>query len=65
MAAARAKVLEYARDEYANKREALPLVRRDSRLGWEPSMDYIGGEDQILWNLRNMERLYGIDPAMP
>ena len=33
--------------------------------GWEPSMDYIGGEDQILWNLRNMERLYGIDPAMP
>ncbi|MBQ6915701.1 MAG: hypothetical protein IJQ65_08265 [Kiritimatiellae bacterium] len=61
--AAKARIFRYARDEYENKLEALPLVRRDSRLGWEPSMDYIGGEDQILWNLHNMERLYGIEPA--
>ena len=29
--------------EYANKAAALELVDRNSRLGWEPSMDYMGG----------------------
>lgn len=48
-----------AKAEYANATAALPLVERDSRLGWEPSMEYCGGPEQIRWKLNLMERLYG------
>lgn len=48
-----------ARAEYANATRALAFVARDSRLGWEPSMEYVGGPEQIRWKLALMERLYG------
>lgn len=35
------------------------FVETDSRLGWEPSMEYCGGPEQIRWKLGLMERLYG------
>ena len=38
-----------------NALRALELVKKDSRLGWEPSMDYIGGEKAIDWKLRHLE----------
>lgn len=28
----------------------------DSRLGWEPSMEYAGGPDQIRWKLERMKK---------
>ena len=55
----KATVLEWARREYANAKAALPLVEANSRLGWEPSMEYVGGPEQIRWKLRRMESLYG------
>ena len=55
----KAGLLRLARDEYANAKAALPLVEADSRLGWEPSMEYVGGPEQIRWKLRMMESLYG------
>ena len=54
-------VLKWARAEYANAKAALPLVEADSRLGWEPSMEYVGGPAQIRWKLDRMEKLYGAD----
>lgn len=56
-----AEVLKWARAEYANAKEALSLVEADSRLGWEPSMEYSGGPVQIRWKLERMEKLYGVD----
>lgn len=41
--------------EMDNAKRALPLTERDSRLGWEPSMDYIGGSDNIKWKIRHLE----------
>jgi hypothetical protein len=55
----RAGVLEWAKKEYANAKAALPLVEADSRLGWEPSMEYVGGPEQIRWKLDRMTRTYG------
>lgn len=55
----RAALLSVARDEYANAKAAIPLVETDSRLGWEPTMEYGGGREQIEWKLRKMEDLYG------
>lgn len=49
-----------ARDEYANAAVALDLVKKDSRLGWEPSMEYAGSVEQICWKLGRMELLYGV-----
>ena len=56
-----AEVLKWASAEYANAKEALSLVEADSRLGWEPSMEYSGGPVQIRWKLERMEKLYGVD----
>ncbi len=41
--------------EKENALRALETVKKDSRLGWEPSMDYIGGEKAIEWKLRHLE----------
>ena len=57
-AAARSRIRALARDEYANAKAALPLVDADSRLGWEPTMGYCGGREQIEWKLRRMERMF-------
>ncbi len=37
--------------ERENATEALNYVRLDSRLGWEPSMDYLGDEKSINWKI--------------
>ena len=57
----KAGVLEWAKKEYANAKAALPLVEADSRLGWEPSMEYIGGPEQIRWKLDRMVQTYSKD----
>ena len=54
-----AGILAAAKAEYANAKSALAFVERDSRLGWEPSMEYGGGPEQIRWKLALMEKLYG------
>ncbi len=58
----RSKVLSMIEDvkemllaEKENALRALETVKKDSRLGWEPSMDYIGGEKAIDWKLRHLE----------
>ena len=55
----RAALLAAAKAEYANAKAALAFVERDSRLGWEPSMEYCGGPEQIRWKLGLMEKIYG------
>jgi len=61
LAGDKAKVAAIAREEYANARATLPLVEENSRLGWEPSMEYVGGPRQIRWKLQKMEESYGKD----
>ena len=58
-------MLAWAKKEYANAKAALPLVEADSRLGWEPSMDYAGGVEQIRWKLDRMVKTYGEGVAAP
>jgi len=40
--------------EMANAEAAIPLVNADSRLGWEPSMDYMTDESQLRWKISHM-----------
>ncbi len=50
-------------EEYVNAESAIPVLEKDSRLGWEPSMEYIGHKDNILWKLKQLE--YVRDVQLP
>lgn len=40
--------------EIENAKAALPLVDFDSRLGWEPTMEYLGDRAHIEWKIRQV-----------
>ena len=44
-------------DERKNVEETIPLTEYDSRLGWEPSMDYICDPAHLRWKLRQLDNL--------
>ena len=46
-----AQMKSLAEAEMENARRTIPLVQLDSRLGYEPSMEYIGDEAHILWKI--------------
>ena len=41
--------------ERENVLDTLPLVQADSRLGWEPSMEYTTDEKGLKWKLRQLD----------
>ena len=41
--------------ERINVENAIPLVQMDSRLGWEPSMEYMTDEEHLRWKLRQVD----------
>ncbi len=41
--------------EADNARETIPIVDADSRLGWEPSMEYVCDRWHLEWKLRQLE----------
>ena len=41
--------------EIENAKSAIPLVRKNSRLGWEPSMEYVGDEKALIWKIEQLE----------
>ena len=51
------EMLELIEAETANVKAAIPLTEADSRLGWEPSMDYIGGTWHLKWKLCQLDNL--------
>ena len=46
-----------AEREIANAEGAIPLVRADSRLGWEPTMGYITDEPHLRWKIAHVRRV--------
>ena len=44
-----------AKDEIKNAESAIPYVQHNSRLGWEPSMEYLGDEEHIRWKIKQVE----------
>lgn len=49
--------------EIVNAQETIPLVQKDSRLGWEPSMEYIGSEYHLRWKIRQVRQV--LDQEIP
>ncbi len=55
------RIVAIAKEEIQNVRDTLPLVRLDSSLGYEPSMDYVCDEEHLEWKLRQMNAVLTID----
>ena len=51
------ELIGLGRAELANTREAIPLVMVDSRLGWEPSMEYTTDRAHLEWKLEQLRRV--------
>ena len=43
-----------AEAEIKNAEDTIPLVRLDSRLGWEPSMEYMCDENHLVWKIKQV-----------
>jgi hypothetical protein len=52
-----------AEREIANAEATLPLVEADSRLGWEPSMDYVTSPAHLRWKIAQVRRV--LDAEIP
>lgn len=48
-------------DEYANAERSIPCVIADSRLGFEPRMEYRATEDQIRWKLKQITYVKNVE----
>ena len=48
-------------DERKYAEETIPLVQLDSRLGWEPSMEYMTDEEHLLWKIRQVDYVLGYE----
>lgn len=51
------QMIELGEAEIKNAEETIPLVQADSRLGWEPSMEYIGSEYHLRWKIRQVRQV--------
>lgn len=57
-----AKAIETLADtERKNVQAAIPLVRKDSALGYEPSMDYVCDEEALLWKLKQLDYMVNVE----
>ena len=50
------KLEALAEEEIENVKDTIPAVELDSRLGWEPSMEYVCDKWHLEWKLRQMEQ---------
>lgn len=50
-------------NEKINTKSALEFVEKDSRLGWEPSMGYIGSIENLNWKINQVQ--YVLDIEIP
>jgi len=57
------KMVELAREEIANAKATIPLVEADSRLGWEPTMEYMTDREHLEWKIAVVQRI--LDREIP
>ena len=55
LAASINKLERIAKAEYKNAKSAIPLVKRDSSIGFETSMGYQCDEKALKWKLRQLD----------
>ena len=56
-----ARMRAVAEAEIQNATETLPLVDHDSRLGWEPSMEYMTDRTHLEWKIAQVRRVLDVE----
>jgi hypothetical protein len=56
-------LVQVGEDELANAEAAIPVVEADSRLGWEPTMEYLGDAEHIRWKIAHLR--HALDHEIP
>ena len=51
------EMVSIAKEEIENAKATIPLVEADSRLGWEPSMEYMTDREHLLWKIEQVTRV--------
>ena len=51
------EMVSIARLEIENAKATISLVEADSRLGWEPSMEYMTDREHLLWKIKQVTRV--------
>lgn len=51
--------VKVAQAEIANAQATIPLVEQDSRLGWEPTMEYMCDKPHLEWKIRQVRHVVG------
>jgi len=51
------EMIALAEAEIQNAEATIPLVEADSRLGWEPSMEYIGDARHLRWKIKQTRQV--------
>ena len=54
---------DIAKAEIQNAEATIPVAEADSRLGWEPSMEYLGDAEHIRWKIRHTN--YVLENELP
>ena len=49
------KIEALALAEIKNAEDTIPLVETDSRLGWEPTLEYMTDREHLEWKIRQVE----------
>jgi hypothetical protein len=57
------EMVALAEEEIANATAAMPLAQADSRLGWEPSMDYMTDAAHLQWKIAQVRSV--LDHEIP
>jgi hypothetical protein len=57
------EMVALAEREIANAEAMIPVVAADSRLGWEPTMDYVCSPDHLRWKITQVRGV--IDREIP
>jgi hypothetical protein len=47
--------------EIANAEATIPLVEEDSRLGWEPSMEYMTDRPHLEWKIALLRKIVDVE----
>ena len=50
-------MIEVGREEIENAKDAIELLENDSRLGWEPNMEYNGGVRNVKWKIKQVTQV--------
>jgi len=56
-----AELRAIGQEEIANAEATIPLVQVDSRLGWEPSMEYLGDAPHLEWKLAHLHHALEVE----